>query len=156
MTGKLRETQSMDGLTEKQRRFVEAYCGLALGNATEAARLAGYKGSDGTLGVTAHETLKNPKVRRAIEEASAQVRSQAIADRRERMEWLTSVMRGTIKAPKYLMSGECVDAEPDWRERVKACELLGKMSGDFLEKHEVTHAGATVQIYLPDNGSDAP
>jgi phage terminase small subunit len=29
-------------LTLKQRRFVEAYCGEAAGNATQAAKLAGY------------------------------------------------------------------------------------------------------------------
>jgi phage terminase small subunit len=40
-------------LTTKQRLFVEAFIGAANGNATEAARLAGYQGSDDTLRVTA-------------------------------------------------------------------------------------------------------
>lgn len=49
-------------LTLKQRKFVEAYLGKANGNATEAARLAGYKGNDVTLGAVGHETKNKPLV----------------------------------------------------------------------------------------------
>lgn len=60
-----------DELTAKQRAFVNAY--LANGfNGTEAARQAGYKGNDNTLGVVAYDNLRKPKiavcVQRAFEE----------------------------------------------------------------------------------------
>lgn len=54
-------------LTERQKRFVDAYAG----NGLEAARSAGYAGSDATLKVTASKLLKHPAVRDAIEERQA-------------------------------------------------------------------------------------
>jgi hypothetical protein len=53
---------SVDKLTPKQRKFVEAFTG----NATEAARIAGYQGDDNTLGVTGYDLLRNPKIFQAI------------------------------------------------------------------------------------------
>jgi phage terminase small subunit len=47
-------------LTTKQRLFVEAY--LANPNATDAARKAGYKGNDVTLGAVGAENLKKPQI----------------------------------------------------------------------------------------------
>jgi phage terminase small subunit len=49
-----------EGLTHKQKLFVEAF--LATGNATESARLAGYKGNDVTLGAVGAENLKKPQI----------------------------------------------------------------------------------------------
>lgn len=112
----------MDKLTEKQRRFVEAYMGEAAGNATEAARLAGYKGSDTTLCAVGSENLRKPLVARAIE--SAQKSDPLIATREDRQRFWTRVMMGL---------------EPDARmgDRLKASELLGKCGADFIERHEI-------------------
>jgi phage terminase small subunit len=61
-----------DGLTGKQRMFVAAYIGPAAGNATKAAEMAGYKSDNrNSLYVTAHDTLRNPKVQEAIAHAFA-------------------------------------------------------------------------------------
>lgn len=54
-------------LTERQRRFVEAY----RGNGLEAARAAGYGGSAATLKVRASKLLKHPDVVAALEERQA-------------------------------------------------------------------------------------
>ena len=56
-------------LTLKQKRFVEHY--LKSGNGTEAAKLAGYKDSDGrvTLATQAYQNLRNPQIQKAIEQA---------------------------------------------------------------------------------------
>ena len=54
-------------LTEKQRRFVEAYMGESRGNATDAAPRAGYVGSDATLAMVGNENLRKPKIRDAIQ-----------------------------------------------------------------------------------------
>lgn len=47
-------------LTNKQKAFIEHY--LETWNATEAARRAGYKGNDNTLGVVGFENLRKPKI----------------------------------------------------------------------------------------------
>ena len=53
-----------DGLTEMQRRFVEAYIGPAFLNATKAAKLAGY--SERTAYSIGDELKSKPHVRAAI------------------------------------------------------------------------------------------
>ena len=49
-------------LTLKQQLFVEAYIGPARGNATEAARKAGYTGNDATLAQVAAENMRRPQI----------------------------------------------------------------------------------------------
>lgn len=52
--------------TEKQRRFCRYYVGKARFNATEAARLAGYKGDDNTVNSIGAENLAKPGIAAAI------------------------------------------------------------------------------------------
>ncbi len=63
-------TGRANGLTLLQRRFINEYF-LTGGNATESARLAGYKGKDQTLGVVGHENLRKPKIREVIDKRLA-------------------------------------------------------------------------------------
>lgn len=109
-------------LTEKQRRFVEAYVGAACGNATEAARLAGYSGNDQTLRQMGFENLTKPDVATAVQKASKPIRTAAIMDQAERQALLT----------KFAQSDE-----EETRDRLRSVELLGKMQGDFIERSVV-------------------
>ncbi|MCR9254735.1 MAG: terminase small subunit [Alphaproteobacteria bacterium] len=59
--------EALKPLTGKQRAFVKAYCTEANRNATEAARLAGYRGNDPTLRAVASENLTKANVAEAIE-----------------------------------------------------------------------------------------
>jgi phage terminase small subunit len=54
----------MDELTDKQRLFVEHY--LACWNATEAARRAGYDGTEGSLRSIGSENLTKPNIEKEI------------------------------------------------------------------------------------------
>lgn len=63
--------QDRPELTLKQRKFCLAYVGEANGNGIEAARLAGYKGNDVTLGAVAYENLRKPQIARFIEQLRA-------------------------------------------------------------------------------------
>lgn len=124
-------------LTEKQRRFVEAYVGKAEGNATEAARLAGYSGDDATLSVAGAKLVRNGKVADAIEDARKPRTRRAILTREQRQELLTEFAN---------------DEDVEKRDRIKAIEVLGKMQGDFIERREVEHKGASVSFVFDDNG----
>jgi phage terminase small subunit len=53
-------------LTDKQKLFAAAY--IETLNATEAARRAGYDGTDASLAVIGHENLKKPKIKTLIDE----------------------------------------------------------------------------------------
>jgi phage terminase small subunit len=54
-------------LTDKQQRFLAAFLGPAKGNATEAARLAGYKGNRVTLAQIGSKTRRRPLIIAVIE-----------------------------------------------------------------------------------------
>lgn len=82
-----------DTLSAKQLAFVAAYIGRAKGNATLAARIAGYSGTDMALGQAGHELLKNPKIKREIDRANAKVASAAIATTSEIQRMLTRIAR---------------------------------------------------------------
>ena len=53
-------------LTLLQHRFINEWF-LTGGNATQAAKRAGYKGSYSTVAVTGHDNLKKPKIKAAID-----------------------------------------------------------------------------------------
>lgn len=82
----------MKSLTEKQRRFVNAY--IKTGNAAEAARQAGYKASNAD--VIGRENLRKPTVRKALDARLKELEDAQIADAREVLIHLTSAMRGEI------------------------------------------------------------
>jgi phage terminase small subunit len=121
-------------LTEKQRRFVEAYMGEAAGNGTQAARLAGYAGTDLTLADVASSNLRKPDVAAAIAERVAD--DPAISTRKERQAFLTAVQRG--------------DEPAEMPDRLKAVQLLGKMQGDFIERIEINATLSWVDVMSKD------
>lgn len=63
--------RASDTLTEKQRKFVEAY--LASGNATQAYQQAGYQGNANVAAVESHKILRNPKMQQALAARRAQL-----------------------------------------------------------------------------------
>lgn len=114
-----------DGLTEKQRRFVEAYSANG-GNATRAAEAAGYKNPH----PQGAQTLRNVTVRAALERLRSEATQSAIATREQRQAFWTRVMMGHER-----------DAEgnpPRMADRLKAAELLGKSQADFVERRELS------------------
>lgn len=116
-------------LTPKQQAFVEAFAG----NATEAARVAGYEGDDATLNVTGSRLLRNAKVRAAIEARRAPAAEARIASREDRQAFWTKVMR---------------DVDEKMQDRLKASELLGKSEADFTEKHQ-HEGGLSINVIDP-------
>src|SRR5690606_33384313 len=77
------------------RRFVEAYMGAARGNATEAARLAGY--SPKTAYAQGSRLLKDAEIQAAI--AERQQSDPLVMTREEAMQRLSLIGRGAKVAP---------------------------------------------------------
>lgn len=112
----------MSKLTLKQAAFVDAYMGVARGNATEAARIAGYKGSDVVLASVGAENLRKPLISAAIEERRAQVASSRILSIEQIQEMLSELAQYTDKAA----------------DRISALKELAKMQGGYAPiQHEV-------------------
>ncbi len=80
-------------LTKKQKDFADFY--LQLGNATEAAKKAGY--SEKTARQMGTENLTKPSINAYISERLAEIDSKSIADIKEVLQFYTGVMRGEVK-----------------------------------------------------------
>lgn len=80
-------------LTPKQKAFADYY--LECGNASEAARKAGY--SEKTAPFIGAENLKKPKVFAYIAERMAQTEESRIASADEVLQFYSDVMRGKVK-----------------------------------------------------------
>lgn len=114
-------------LNARQRAFIAAYAG----NATEAARVAGYTGSDKVLSQTGHELLRKPEIAAAIDKRQARREEKLIATREEVEQRLTKMMRGT---------------KPDLA--LKAMAQFAKMSGWNLSKMVVQGELSLEQLIL--------
>lgn len=84
---------SVLALTPKQQAFADYY--IQFGNATEAARKAGY--SEKNVGENAAKTLKNPNVAAYIKERMEKQDKKRVADADEVIEFYSAVMRGEVK-----------------------------------------------------------
>jgi phage terminase small subunit len=117
-------------LTPKQEAFVDAY--IETGNATEAAKRAGY--SEKTAGAVGAENLKKPKIKQAIEARQAEIHSERTADMAEIMEFLTSAMRGELTDENVVVEGagdgiskaRIIETRISSRDRLNAAQQLLK------------------------------
>lgn len=79
-------------LTPKQKAFADEY--IRCGNATEAARRAGYSAK--TANTIAAQNLAKPSVSQYISERFKQIESDRVASADEVMRFFSSVMRGEV------------------------------------------------------------
>lgn len=125
-------------MTDKQRRFADEY--LVDTNATQAAIRAGY--SQKTAYSQGQRLLKDVDVQNYIKSKAEEVQNEKIADAKEVMEYLTSVLRGESVSEvvvvenigDYMSEARRMEKAPDEKERLKAAELLGKRYGIFTDK----------------------
>ena len=108
--------------TPKQRAFADYY--IETGNATEAARRAGYKKPN----VQGSQNLEKLSIKSYIEERVKASDEKRIAKGEEVLEYLTKVMRGEEKDQFGL--------DASLQDRTKAAELLGKRYRLFVDKVE--------------------
>lgn len=81
-------------LTAKQKRFCDEY--LIDCNGTQAAIRAGY--SKRSARAIATENLAKPYIREYIDEQLKKIENSNVADAKEVMEYLTTVMRGQSRS----------------------------------------------------------
>ncbi len=119
------------GLTEKQKRFCDFY--IETGNATEAARRAGYKKPNRQ----GPRMLSNVGIQKALYNRTKQLENSRIADAREVMEFLSRSMRGDLKEDVVVVEGDgegtstarILKKQIGAKDRIKAAELLTKRYG---------------------------
>lgn len=135
---------SEEKLTPKQTLFVSEY--LKTGNATEAARKAGYKGNDKTLGQVGSENLKKPGIARAIakkqEKRSQRLELEEDFELKRAIELLDMCMKPQQivdmfgKPVKDKETGKFVMAF-DSKGANTALQTIAKLRGKFVTKIQV-------------------
>jgi len=127
-----------DGLSEKERRFCDAYAGDAAGNGAKACRMAGYEATDASLATIAWRLLRKVDIKRAID---ARMESDPlVAGRVERLRFLTSVLRGEITDEKLDGEGSRVELRVDSKARLAAEAALSKVAGEHVQKVALTNS----------------
>lgn len=124
-------------LTLKMRKFAELYEGEGTGSDT--AEKAGYKGTPGSLRVTACRLLTNANVWALIKKRQEAEKSARIADRTEREERLSEILRNdrAYKIEIEKTRQEIIKIDVENRDTIKAIDTLNKMDGIYVTKHEV-------------------
>jgi len=97
-----------------QQKFIAAYNG----NATEAARIAGYKNPRRS----GRRLLTKVDIVQAIQQRNTKQVAPLIATRAQRQEFWTKTM---------------MDTNQEIKDRLKASELLGRSEADFTDKQTV-------------------
>jgi phage terminase small subunit len=120
-------------LTLKQERFIAAYLGDAHGNATEAARIAGYTNPI----ISAKDNMRNHAVRARVAEHVAKFSISADQVLEELADVGFADWRDFIEVIQRDREGNPVRVRMDLSNKVKALELLGKYHQLFVERQQV-------------------
>lgn len=123
-------------LTPKQKAFVSAY--VATGNATEAARRAGYSGNDKTLQVMGAKNISNAMVKQAIE-ARQKKRSERLELAEDYELSIATDLIDKLKDDLYDDEGRLNRGLAD--TLLKATDLAAKLRGKYVFKQEIKVAG---------------
>ena len=130
----------MNMLTQKQEKFVQNLIqGMsqreAYKNSYDASRMA-----DDTIDNKACNLFKQAKIRARYEELigilNKKNTEKAIMSAQERMEWLTGVINGDIR-DSYMWDGEERETTASMLNKLKALDILNKMSGEYIEKLKI-------------------
>ena len=112
-------------LTEKQRRVVDYY--VETGNATEAARRAGYKNPN----KASAQNMVKDGICAAVSSRLKELEDKRIAKADEVMQFLTSTLRGEVKEERVVVEGtgegrsdaRIIKVQVSARDRLEAAKL---------------------------------
>lgn len=141
-------------LSVQEQAFVDAYVGPSMGNATDAARRAGYGGTDKTLATQGNRLLMRPQVKTALErrrglilaeterrlaEEAAEIggrAAEAILSAQECAVYLSSVIMGVATEPQ----AEGGEGPYRGKDRIAAVRELRALCG-YSAPTRMEHSG---------------
>lgn len=126
-------------LTPKQERFIQ---NIVSGMSQRQAYKDAYNAenmADETIDVRACELFNDSKVKVRYQELMKELEDKAIMSAKERMIWLTEVVKGLQTEKEAVFTdGDVVikDVEANLSTKIKAVDTLNKMSGEYVTKVE--------------------
>lgn len=122
-------------LTPKQEKFIQ---NIVSGMSQREAYKNSYNAenmTDESIDVQASILFNNDKVAIRYKELIGKLEDKAIMSAKERMEWLTEVVKD-IQKEKVLIEDIEVSKTADLNTKMKAIDILNKMSGEYTTKIE--------------------
>ena len=123
-------------LTIKQEKFVQ---NIVKGMSQREAYKNSYNAKnmkDDTIDNKACNLFKQDKIRARYEELLKKIEDKTIMTAEERQIWLSKVVKGDIKITREY-DDEIKEYEPYMSDRLKAIDILNKMSGEYTQKIEL-------------------
>ena len=139
--------ENTQGLTTKQKRFVEYYLGNGE-NATKAYKQAGYKAkNDNVAAPEASKLLQNPKISQAIlREKAGELAKQAKRAKKADIDqdWLVTQYIDTIELAKQ---------DKQYNVMKSSIDSIGKLLGLMVDRKELAVSGEVSNLASLDTQS---
>ena len=123
-------------LTIKQEKFIQY---IVQGMSQREAYKNSYNANnmkDSTIDKKASELFQKGEIRGRYEELLKKIEDKTIMTAEERQIWLSKVVKGDIKITREY-DDEIKEYEPYMSDRLKAMDILNKMSGEYTQKIEL-------------------
>lgn len=138
-------------LNAKQEKFINnIVSGMSQRQAYKDAYQVSY--SDEAIDSKASTLFNSEKVQIRYKELIEKAQDKAIMSAKERMIWLSDVVKGKIKHTSYGGNGEAYENEAYISDKLKAVDTLNKMSGEYITKVEADiDNNVSINIELSDD-----
>ena len=122
-------------LNSKQEKFINnIVSGMSQRQAYKDAYNAKY--ADDAIDNKASKLFNKDEVQTRYKELMDKLEDEAIMSAKERMRWLSDVVKGKVKHTSYDNNGEAYENEAYISDKLKAIDTLNKMSGEYTTKLE--------------------
>ena len=141
-----------DKLTPKQERFIQ---NIVSGMTQREAYKNSYNTEnmkDETIDKEACLLFNSPKIAERYRELMDKLEDESIMSAKERMKWLTDVVKGKVKNTSYDSNRKSYENEAYISDKLRAIDTLNKMSGEYVNKVEAdVNTDVSINIALVDD-----
>lgn len=139
-----------DKLTPKQERFIQnIVSGMTQRQAYKDAFQVDY--DDNAIDSNASTLFNSTKIQQRYKELMDKLEDDAIMSAKERMVWLSDVVKGKVKHTSYGTNGEAYENEAYIGDKLRAIDTLNKMSGEYITKIDAdVNSEVNINIELSD------
>lgn len=136
-------------LNVKQEKFVQ---GILLGLSQRQAYKVAYNATyaDKDIDSKASTLFNSGKVQARYNDLLEEMKDKSIMTAKERMVWLSDVVKGNIKHISYGNNGEEYESEAYISDKLKAIDTLNRMSGEYTTKVN-TNINTQIEVILTDD-----
>jgi phage terminase small subunit len=139
-------------LTAKQEKFIQ---NIVSGMSQRQAYKDAYNAenmTDKSIDEEACRLFNDVKISTRYKSIMKKLEDEAIMTARERMIWLSDVVKGKVKHTSYGSNGEAYENEAYISDKLRAVDTLNKMSGEYITKVEAdVSSEMIINIELSDD-----